>query len=106
MTRSGNVAIHTKAPHTASQLLYAIQLAGFEDVVYAGQAIPDFNCPDDILPEVELDVPWHGVVIHDIPAGPLLGPYQRAEALEHLWDIVPDQTGLPARDIWDIHVLC
>jgi hypothetical protein len=106
VTRSGNVVIHTKAPHTASQLLYAIQLAGFEDIAYAGQAIPDFDCPDDILPEVELDVPWHGVVIHDIPAGPLLGSYRGAEALEHLWDVVPDQTGLPARDIRDLHVLC
>ena len=43
---------------------------------------------------------------NDIPAGPLLGSYQGAEALEHLWDVVPDQTGLPARDIQDIRVLC
>ena len=75
VTRSRNVVIHTKAPHTASQLLHAIQLAGFKSVAYAGQAILDFDCPNNILPEVELDVPWHGVVIHDIPAGPLLGSY-------------------------------
>ena len=106
VTRSGNVVIHTKAPHTASQLLYAIQLAEFEDIAYAGQAILNFDCPGDIIPEVKLDVPWHGVIIHDIPAGPLLGSNRGAEALEHLWDIVPDQTGLPARDIWDLCVLC
>ena len=71
-----------------------------------GQHIPDFHCPSDILPEVELDVPWYRVVIHDIPAQPLLKSYRGTELMEHLWDTVIKQTGLPAKDIWDLCILC
>jgi len=106
VTRSGNIVIHTKAPHTASQLLDAIQLSGIEDVTHAGEHIPGFICPIDILPEIELDKPWFGVVIHNIPAQPLLESYQGREAMENLWDVVPNQTGLPPQDIRDIRVLC
>jgi hypothetical protein len=106
VTKSGNVVIHTKAPQTASQLLHVIQLNECSDIAIAGQAIPDFQCPTDILPEVELDVPWHGVVIHDIPAQPLLESYWGTEVTERLWDVVTEQIGLPGKDIRDVRVLC
>jgi hypothetical protein len=106
VTKSGNIVIHSKAPHTASQILYAIQLSDPSDIAILGQHIPDFHWPSDVLPKVELDVPWYGVVIHDIPAQPLLESYQGTELMEHLWDTVIEQTELPAKDIRDLRILC
>ena len=71
-----------------------------------GQHIPDFNCPSNILPETELDVPWYGVVIHDIPAQPLLESYQGTELMEHLWVTATEQMGIPVNDIQDMCILC
>jgi len=71
-----------------------------------GQHIPDFDCPSDILLETKLDMPWYGVVIHDIPAQPLLESHQGTELMEHLWDTVTEQMGIPAKDIWDLRILC
>jgi len=104
--KSGNIVIHSKTPHTASQILHAIQLSYSSDIALAGQHIPDFDCPSNILPETELDMPWYGVVIHDIPAQPLLESYQGTELMEHLWDTVTEQMGIPAKDIQDLHILC
>jgi hypothetical protein len=106
VTKSGNIVIHSKAPHTASQILHAIRLSDPSDIALAGQHIPDFDCPSDILPEIELDVPWYGVVIHDIPAQPLLESYQGTELMEHLWDTATEQMGIPAKDIRDLRILC
>ena len=106
VTKSGNIVIHLKAPHTASQILHAIQLLDLSDITIMGQHIPDFHCPSDILLEVKLDVPWYGVVIHNIPAQPLLESYQGTELMEHLWDTVIEQTGLPAKNIQDLCILC
>ena len=106
VTKSGNIVIHSKAPHTASQILHTIQLSDPSDIALAGQHILDFDCPSDILPETELDVPWYGVVIHDIPAQPLLESYQGTELMEHLWDTATEQMGIPAKDIRDLCILC
>lgn len=106
ITKSGSVVIHTKAPHTASQLREVIQLGYQSEVNLAGTNIPGFTCPDDIMPEVELDVPWYGAVIHNVPAHPLLESYQGTEASEHLWDIVTMETGLMGKDIRDLRILC
>ena len=99
ITRSGNIVAHMKAPHTASRVLHAIQLGYHSEVTQASLDIPDFHCLTDILPEVELDVPWYGVVVHDVPAQPLLDT-------EILWDAVMEQTGLSGKDIRDLCVLC
>jgi hypothetical protein len=104
--KSGNIVIHSKAPHTASQILHAIRLSDPSDIALAGQHILDFDCPSDILPEIELDMPWYGVVIHDIPAQPLLEAYQGIELMEHLWDTATEQMGIPAKDIRDLRILC
>jgi hypothetical protein len=106
ITKSGNVVIHTKAPHTASQVLQVIQLNDSHDVALAGKEIPGFSCPMEYTPSVELDVPWHGVVIHDIPAQPLIESYQGDEDTESLWDVVKEQTGLSGNDIQDLWILC
>ena len=95
-----------KAPHMASQILHAIQLGEHTNIALTGQNIPDFHCPNDIIPEVELNLPWYGIVIHDIPAQPLLESYQGSELMEYLWDKVIEQTGLPVKDIQDLHIMC
>jgi hypothetical protein len=104
--KSGNVIIHMKAPHTALQVLQVIQLNDSHDVMLAGKEIPGFSCLMDYAPSVELDVPWHGVVIHDIPAQPLMELYQGDEDTESLQDVVKEQTGLSGSDIWDLWILC
>ena len=73
--------------------------------ITAGNDILDFTCPDNIMPEVELDVPWYGAVIHNILAHPLQESYQGIEAIENLWEIVTIETGLMGKDIRDLHIL-
>ena len=106
ITKSGSVVIHTKAPHTASQLCEVIQLGYQLEVNLAGNNILGFICSDDIMPEVVLNIPWYGAVIHNVPAHPLLESYQGTEASEHLWDIVTMETGLTGKDIRDLRILC
>jgi len=106
VTKSGSVVIHTKAPHTAAQLREVILSGDQSEVTLAGNNIPGFTCPDDIMPEINLDVPWYGAVIHDVPAHPLLESYQGIEAMENLWDIVTTETGLMGKDIRDLRILC
>jgi hypothetical protein len=69
VTRSGNLVIHTKAPYTAAQLKLHTQ-----DIHNNAKAIPGFSPPDD-APLVELDVPWHGLVIHGLPTLSLRDAY-------------------------------
>ena len=58
VTKSRNIVIHSKAPHTASQILHAIQLLDLSDIAIMRRHISDFHCPSDILlAEIELDVP-------------------------------------------------
>ena len=102
----GNIVIHSKTPHTASQILHAIRLSDPSDIALVGQHTLDFDCPSNILLETKLDVPWYRVVIHNIPAQPLLESYQGTELMEHLWDTATKQMGIPAKDIWDVHILC
>ena len=105
--KSGSVVIHTKAPHIASQLCEVIQSGGYQlEVTPAGNDIPGFTSPDNIMLEVELDIPWYEAVIHNILAHLLLESYQEIEAMEHLWDIVTMETGLMGKDIRDLHILC
>jgi hypothetical protein len=103
--RSGNIVIHTKAPHTASEVLQIIHLNNSVNVTLAGKDMPSFSCPD-FPPEVELDIPWHSIVIHDIPTQPLLESYRGAEDALRLWDAVLEQTGLPERAVRDLQILC
>ncbi len=107
VTRSGNIVIHTKAPHTtALQVQQILQLHENNDVGLSGRLIPGFSCPTHYRPEVELDIPWHGLVIHDIPAQPLLESYRGDENTNSLWDVVKEQIGLPGTNFRDLRVLC
>jgi len=88
------------------QVLQVIQLNDFIDVALAGKEIPHFPCPTDHTPVVDLDIPWHGVVVHDIPAQPLMESYRGVDDTESLLDVVKEQLGLAGNDIRDIRVLC
>ncbi|KAJ7066671.1 hypothetical protein C8F01DRAFT_1248668 [Mycena amicta] len=65
-TPTGNLAIHLKAPHTATQLLYC------SDIVI--QTLGELWELDGD-PLVELDTPWTRVVIHGIPVDPYFNWY-------------------------------
>jgi hypothetical protein len=71
VTKTGNLVIHTTAPFTATQLReYS------EEIKYSASAIPGFDPPVTCTPELELDIPWHGIVIHGLPAVSLLAAYE------------------------------
>ncbi|KAF8954927.1 hypothetical protein BDZ97DRAFT_1862202, partial [Flammula alnicola] len=108
VTRSGNIVIHTKAPHTATQLRDTLLHDEAKPLRRAAKFnhIPDFSAPSEVIPHLELDVPWHGVVLHDLPATTLLAAYAGAEGVESIWDALETETGLMETDIRDLRVLC
>ena len=105
VTKTGNLVIHTRAPFTATQLReYS------EEIKYLAGEIPGFDPPVTCTPELELDVPWYGIVIHGLPAVSLLAAYEgdrgdNGEALG-LWEALEKETGIPQADIRDVRVLC
>ena len=105
ITKTGNLVIHTTAPFTATQLWQYR-----EEIKQSASAIPGFDPPVTCTPELELDIPWHGIVIHGLPAVSLLAAYEGdrgddGEALR-LWEALERETGIPQADIRDIQVLC
>ena len=71
------MVIHTRAPFTVAQLICeesAIQ-ASLRSMKWKG---------DLLKPTLELDVPWHGVVVHGIPAAPLWDAWNRNG--QNIWD--------------------
>ena len=103
VTHSGNLVIHTKAPFTAAQLKLHTQ-----DIHDNAKAIPGFSPPDD-PPLVELDVPWHGLVIHGLPTLSLCDAYYSGEAYNddmNIWDSLEEETGILRTDIRDLRILC
>jgi len=103
VTRSGNLVIHTKAPYTAAQLKLHTR-----DIHYNAKAIPGFSPPDD-TPLAELDVPWHGLVIHGLPTLSLREAYYSGDAYDNsknIWDSLEKETGIPQTEIRDLRILC
>ena len=96
LTRSGSMVIHTCAPFTVAQLICeesAIQ-ASHRSIKWKG---------DLLKPTLELDVPWHGVVVHGIPAAPLgCLEWQWPGHLDNLlWD-----NGILPGNVKDVRILC
>jgi hypothetical protein len=103
VTRSGNLVIHTKAPYTASQLKIHTQ-----DIHVNAKAIPGFSPPDN-PPLVELDLPWHGLVVHGLPTLSLREAYYSGEDYDddkNIWDSLEMETGIPQTEIRDLRILC
>jgi len=105
VTKSGNLVIHTAAPYTAIQLQERRTA-----IMETAHEIPDFDPPIMCIPELELDVPWHGVVVHDLPATSLVAAYEGdrgddGEALG-LWEALEKEMGISQGDIRDVRLLC
>ncbi|KAF8955421.1 hypothetical protein BDZ97DRAFT_1926834 [Flammula alnicola] len=107
VTKAGSIVIHTKAPYKASQLLENLP-SGFMPIRRAATAaIPDFSPPLNADLNVELDVPWYGIVVHDIPAMPLAAAFKGEEGGGNdLWDALEGEAGLAGQDIKDLRLLC
>jgi len=101
VTQSGNLVIHTKAPYTAMQLKPHAR-----DIHRSAMLIPDFSPPDGALPHVELDVPWHGVVVHNLPAASLLTTFSGAVKGKDIQTLLEKETGIPSSEVRDLRVLC
>jgi len=105
ITKSGNLVIHTTAPFTAAQL------QGYgSDIKRCSNQIPDFDPPSSCTPELELDVPWHSIVVHDLPAASLIAAYEGdqgndGEALG-IWEALEKEAGIPQEQIRDVQMLC
>jgi len=55
---------------------------------------------------VESDVPWYGVVIHDLPATSFIEAHTGAAPKGNIWDLLEKETGIPNTEIWDLRDLC
>ena len=60
--------------------------------------IPDFVIPPNI-PVIEADLPWHGVVIHDLPRASLLDAFDAAEKFNNIWTLLEREAGVASKDI-------
>ena len=72
------------------------------------EQIPDFLHPDD-TPLVELDVPWHGLVIHGLPTLSLRNAYYSGEEYdddENIWESLEKETSILQSEIRDLRILC
>jgi len=99
VTKAGSIVIHTAAPTVAAELQRQPSV-----VHSAAGSIPDFKHPDT-PPILDLDVPWYGVVIHDIPAGSLLDAFEDKD--EDIWDILERDAGVVLKEVkGDLKILC
>jgi len=97
LTRSGSMVIHTRAPFTAAQLITkesAIQ-ASLRSIKWKG---------DLLKPCLELDMPWHGVVVHGIPAAPLWVAWNGDG--QDIWANLLQDNGILAENVKDMRILC
>ena len=105
ITKSGNLVIHTTAPFTAAQLR-----EHQKDIRVCSDLIPGFKAPPSCIPELELDVPWHGVVFHDLPAASLLAAYEGDRGDDEdalgIWEALEKEAGIPQGQIRDVRLLC
>jgi len=91
------MVIHTRAPFTAAQLITkesAIQ-ASLRSIKWKG---------DLLKPCLELDVPWHGVVVHGIPAAPLWVAWNGGG--QDIWANLLQDNGILAENVKDVRILC
>lgn len=64
--------------------------------------------PDD-TPLVELDVPWHGLVIHGLPTLSLRNAYYSGEEYDddkNIWESLEKETSILQSEIRDLRILC
>ena len=96
LTRPDSIVIHTSAPFTTAQLLFkeSVIQASLKSIKWKGDLLK-------LLPD--LDVSWHGVVVHGIPAVPLQGAWSGNDL--DIWEnLLQDNRILAA--VKDVRVLC
>ncbi|PPQ84234.1 hypothetical protein CVT25_002137 [Psilocybe cyanescens] len=105
VTISGSIVIYTKSPFAATRILDGLSPHDFLVLrrAVAHSRIPDFTPDTSIVPVVELDVPWYGIVVHNIPAEPLREALSTASGM---WTELESRTGLLQKDIRDLQLLC
>ncbi|KAJ3481869.1 hypothetical protein NLJ89_g12176 [Agrocybe chaxingu] len=101
VTKLGNVVIHTVNNAVAAELQNHQQM-----IWDCASAIPDFVCPS-YLPILEVDVPWYGVVIHDLPAESLRHSFDTADSFDDIWTLLEEEGGLVSKDVrGKLRILC
>ena len=101
VTKSGNLVIHTQ------NLAVAAELKALPKLVHqCSTAIPDFVRPPG-LPVIDADIPWHGIVIHDLPAETLRDAFDTTETYRDIWTLLESEGGVAPKDIrGNLKVLC
>jgi len=101
VTKAGSVVIHTAGPTVAAELLENPQW-----VHEAASSIPNFERPDN-EPTLNLDVPWYGMVIHDIPAASLVDAFDTVTHGEGIWDRLEREAGVVLTEVkGNLKILC
>ena len=105
VTKSGNLVVHTAAPFTAAQLQ-----EHRNDIKRCSDAIPDVEPPSSCTPVLELDVPWHGIVVHDLLAVSLSAAFEGDQGDDGeslgIWEAIEKEAGIPQEHIWHVQMLC
>ncbi|KDR84378.1 hypothetical protein GALMADRAFT_237202 [Galerina marginata CBS 339.88] len=101
LTRSGGIAIHVRAPFTAAELLTHRDtiLETLDDEAREGMV--DMDAIGD--PLLELDVPWYGVVVHNVAGPPSVHAMEQEEGM---FEPLRRDAGLLRKDIKDVRFLC
>ncbi|KAF8188340.1 hypothetical protein BJ912DRAFT_968526 [Pholiota molesta] len=106
VTKTGNIILHARAPLQASTLISYLTRNNFSIIRDAATTIPNFENPGpDACLSVDLDVPWSGFVVHNIPAAPLIQAMEADGSLV-FWKELDARSGIKEKDIRDTRVLC
>ena len=92
VTKSGKIIIHTTNHAIAAEVQARPQL-----VHECSGVIPDFARPSD-HPVLDIDIPWHGVVIHNLPAASLRDAFESTDD-DNIWKLLETKGGVAQKDI-------
>jgi len=67
-------------------------------IQFAASFIQDFDPPPN-APSVELDVPWHGIVIHDLPTDAIKSAFEEDNPSRNIWAALRDEAGIMGKDV-------
>jgi len=100
VTKSGKLIIHAMNDAIAADIQSRTEL-----IHEASAEIPDFVPPSE-PPAIEADIPWYGIVIHDLPGESLKHSFD-ATGEDYIISLLESEGGVASKDIrGNIRILC
>ncbi|KAH9479160.1 hypothetical protein JR316_0007746 [Psilocybe cubensis] len=105
VSKSGRLIIHT-ANDTGTARIKARPMTILQ-AAQASDCFPNFDSTIGDPPTVHSDVPWHGIVVHDLPADSLRDSFDSATPKNSIWSLLENEAGVSRQDIrGQIRALC